>query len=69
MDVQYRYKKAGFSLRDEVGTCPNTEVEMDVVDKAPFFIRPYHVKEEDKQILDNEMRRLCHMGILKEGFF
>ena len=28
----------------------------------------YHVKEEDKQILDKEMRRLYNLGILKEGF-
>ena len=32
-----------------------------------MFIRPYHVKEEDKKILDKEMKRLCYLGILKEG--
>ena len=47
----YKYKKA-FSLRDEIGTCPNTEVEIDITDKSPFFIRPYHVKEEDKNFID-----------------
>ena len=47
MDMVYKYKDA-FSLRDEIGTCPNIEVEIDVKDKSPFFIRPYHVKEEDK---------------------
>ena len=57
-----------FSLRDEIGTCPNIEVEIEVTDKSPFFIRPYHVKEEDKAIMDKEMKRLCYMGILKEGF-
>ena len=41
---------------------------MDITDKTPFFIRPYHVKEEDKSILDKEMKRLCYLGILKEGF-
>ena len=35
----YKYKEA-FSLRDEIGTCPNIEVEIDVRDKSPFFIRP-----------------------------
>ena len=45
MDMLYRYKEA-FSLRDEIGTCPNIEVEIDVTDKSPFFIRPYHIKEE-----------------------
>ena len=36
----YEYKDA-FSLRDEIGTCPNIEVEIDVTDKMPFFIRPF----------------------------
>ena len=46
MDMLYKYKEA-FSLRDEIGTCPNIEVEIDMMDKSPFFIRPYHVKEEE----------------------
>ena len=62
----YRYKEA-FSLRDKIGTCPNIEVEIDVTDKSPFFIRPYHVKEEDKAFIDKEIKQLCYMGILKEG--
>ena len=57
-----------FSLRDEIGTCPNIEVEIDITDKTPFFIRPFHTKEEDKAILHKEMKRLCYLGILKEGF-
>ena len=67
MDMVYRYKEA-FSLRDEICTCPNIEVEIDVTDKSPFFIRPYHIKEEDKAFIDKEMKQLCYMGILKEGF-
>ena len=67
MDMLFKYKEA-FSLRDEIGTCPNTEVEIDVTDKSSFFIRPYHVREEDKAFIDKEMKRLCYMGILKEGF-
>ena len=67
MDILYKYKEA-FSLRDEIGTCPNTEVETEVTDKSPFFIRPYHVRDEVKAIIDKEMKRLCYMGILKEGF-
>ena len=57
-----------FSLRDKIGTCPSIEVEIDVTDKSPLFIRPYHVGEEDKAIIDKEMKQLCYMGILKEGF-
>ena len=57
-----------FSLEDEIGTCHNIDVEIDVTDKFPFFIDPYHVKEEDKMFLDNEMIRLCYLGIIKECF-
>ena len=67
MDMLYKYKEA-FSLRDEIGTCPNIEVEIEVTDKSPFFIRPYHVREENKAIINKEIKRLCYMGILKEGF-
>ena len=63
MDMLYKYKEA-FSLRDEIGTCPNIEVEIGVMDKSPFFIRPYHVKT----LVDKEMQHLCYLGILKEGF-
>ena len=65
-ELIYKYKDA-FSLRDEIGTCPNIKVEIDVTDKTPFFIRPFRAKEEDKNILDKEMKRLCYLGILK-GF-
>ena len=40
-----------FSLRYEIGTCPNIEVEIEVTDRSPFFIRPFHAREEDKAIL------------------
>ena len=66
-DILYKYKDA-FSLRDEIGICPIIEVEIAVTDKMPFCIRPYHAKEQDKTILDKEMKRLCYLGILKEGF-
>ena len=32
MDMLYKYKEA-FSLRDEIGTCPNIEVGIDVRNK------------------------------------
>ena len=63
----YDYKDV-FSLRDEIGTCPSIEVNIEVTHNSPFFIRPYHIKEEDRAVLDKEMRRLCYLGILKEGF-
>ena len=55
MDMLFKYKEA-FSLRDEIGTCPNIEVEIDVTDKSPFFIRLYCVREEDKASIDKEMK-------------
>ena len=54
-DLLYKYKDA-FSLRDEIGLCPNIEIEINVTDKTPFFIRPFHANEEDKVILDREMK-------------
>ena len=65
MDMLLKYKEA-FSLRDEIGTCPYIEVEIDVTDKSPFFIRPYHVRDEDKAVIDKEMKLLYYMGILKK---
>ena len=51
----YDYKEA-FSIIDEIGTCPNIEVEIGVTDKSPFFIRTYHVREDDKAFIDKEMK-------------
>ena len=33
IDILYKYKGA-FSLRDEIYTCPNIEVEIDVTDES-----------------------------------
>ena len=67
MEMLYEYRDV-FSLRDKIGMCPNIKVNIEVTDNSPFFIQPYHVKEEDRAVLDKEMRRLCYLGILKEGF-
>ena len=64
--VLYKYKKA-FSLRDEIGLCQSMEVELELRDETPFFIRPFPVKESDKHIVDKEMRKGCLLGILKKG--
>ena len=37
MDMLYKYKEA-FNLRDEIGTCPNIEVQIKVTDKSPFLL-------------------------------
>ena len=36
-DLLYENKDT-FSLRNEIGTSPNIEVEIDITDKSPFFI-------------------------------
>ena len=66
-ELIYEYREA-FSLRYEIGKCPNIEIDIDITDETSFFIRPYHVREENKRILDKKMKRLCYLGILKEGF-
>ena len=54
-DLLYQYKDA-FSLRDEIGLCPNIEIVIDVTDKSPFSIRPFHANEDNKVILDKKMK-------------
>ena len=54
-DLLYKYKDA-FSLRDEIGLCPNIEIGIDVTDKSLFFIRPFHSNEKDKKVLDKEIK-------------
>ena len=36
--VLLKYKDA-FSLRDEIGLCPNTEIELELNDTSPFFYK------------------------------
>ena len=43
------------------------EVELELRDETPFFIRPFPIKESDKDIVDKEMRKGCLLGILKKG--
>ena len=47
---------------------PKYSGRIEVTDRSPFFIRPFHAREEDKAILDKEMKRLCYLGILTEDF-
>ena len=37
MDMLYKYKEV-FHLRDDIGTCPNIDVEINVMDKSPFLL-------------------------------
>ena len=68
LDMLYKYKEA-FSLRDEIGVCPNIEVEIEVTDKSLFFIRPYHLREEDKAINGQGNEKTVLHGYLKGRIF
>ena len=57
----------GFSLTDEIGTCPFIEVHLKLKDETPFFIQPYPMREEQKKIIQKEMDRLKHIGIIRKG--
>ena len=39
--------KEAFSLRDEIGNNNDIEVDFDLTDTSPFFIRPFRVTEND----------------------
>ena len=56
-----------FSLRDEIGTCPFFEVHLKLKDKTPFFVRPYPMRKEQKKVVQKEMDRLEHLGIIQKG--
>ena len=56
-----------FSLRDEIGTCPFIEVHLKLKDKTLFFVRPYPMREEQKKVIQKEMDRLKHLGIIQKG--
>ena len=47
MDMLHKYKDA-LSLRDEIGTCPNIEVEIDITDKLPFLLHHTMLKKKIK---------------------
>ena len=64
--ILLKYREA-FSLRDEIGLCPNMEVKLELKVKTPFYIRPFPIKEEEKIIVDREMRKGCLPWILRKG--
>ena len=54
MTLLKRHKKA-FSLRDEIGECPNVTLNIDVIDDSPFFVHPFPISEKDKPLMDKQM--------------
>ena len=65
MKLILRYRDA-FSLRDEIGTCPNLTADIKVIDESPFFVRPFSLSETDKGFMDEQMEKLVSLGILSK---
>ena len=61
-----KYRDA-FSLRDEIGECPNLEADIKVIDESPFFVRPFPIFEGEKPFMDKQMERLVSLGILSKN--
>ena len=66
MKMLIKYRNA-FSLRDEIGECPNLEADIRVIDDSPFFVRPFPISESDKPFMDDQMERLVSLGILSKN--
>ena len=59
--------KSAFSLRDEIGQCPDITIDIDVIDASPFFVRPFPIAEKDKILMDAYMKKLVELGILTKN--
>ena len=66
MKMLIKYRDA-FSLRDEIGECPNLEADIKVIDESPFFVRPFPISKSDKPFMDSQMKRLVSLGILSKN--
>ena len=66
MKMILKYRDA-FSLRDEIGACPNLTADIKVIDESPFFVRPFPLSEGDKPFMDKQMERLVSLGILSKN--
>ena len=66
MKMLIKYRDA-FSLRDEIGECPNLKADIKVIDDSPFFVRPFPISENDKPFMDDQMERLVSLGILSKN--
>ena len=56
-----------YSVLDEIGTCPFIEVHLKLKNETPFFVRPYPMREKQKKVIQKEMDRLEHLGIIRKG--
>ena len=66
MKMIWKYRDA-FSLRGEIGECPNLVADIKVIDESPFFVKPFPLSETDKPFMDQQMERLVSLGILTKN--
>ena len=66
MHMIMKYKQA-FSIRDDIGECPNIKADIKVIDESLFFVRPFKISGEDKPLIDKQMERLVSLGILTKN--
>ena len=50
-----------------MGLAPNMQVNLELLDKSPFFMHPFSVKEDMKAKINKEMSQLVTLGILEKG--
>ena len=46
---------------------PFIEVHLKLKDETSFFVRPYPMRDEQKKVIQKEMDRLEHLGIIQKG--
>ena len=66
MKMLIKYRDA-FSLRDEIGECPNLKADIKVIDNSALFVRPFPISENDKPFMDDQMERLVSLRILSKN--
>ena len=66
MKMLIKYRDA-FSLRDDIGECPNLEADIKVIDESPFFVRLFPLSKSDKPFMDKQMERLVSLVILSKN--
>jgi hypothetical protein len=55
-----------FSLYGEIGSTSHT-VDLELSDESPKFLKAYPIKPEFRQLVDDEMKRLEQLGVIREG--
>ncbi|KAJ8038848.1 hypothetical protein HOLleu_16398 [Holothuria leucospilota] len=65
-DLIFENRQA-ISLYGELSSCPDFEVDIELSNDDPFYIRPYFASDSDKQAIDKELNRLVKLGILSIG--